>query len=85
MDRTLTIYTVLLKELSRFGDGDHSVVLRTEDPRTFLEVHRGGKRNLFTSHVAALMPNVVVKLRTPMSAQIVYAVYVDSPRALYSH
>ena len=81
MDHLSTLSSAVFRELSRFGDGDHSLIVRT-DAQTFLELHRSGKQDFFTSHIAALMPNVVIKLQTPMSAQIVSALYVVSLHAL---
>ncbi|KAI0708097.1 hypothetical protein C8T65DRAFT_213997 [Cerioporus squamosus] len=63
----------LFDQLSRLSDGDHSVFIRT-DAQAFLEYHRGGKSSVFTSHVAALMPNVVIKLHTPLVPSIISSV-----------
>ncbi|RPD65369.1 hypothetical protein L226DRAFT_531047 [Lentinus tigrinus ALCF2SS1-7] len=69
----------LFGQLSRLVDGDHSVFIRT-DSQTFLEYHRGGKSSVFTSHVAALMPNVVIKLQTPLVPSVISSVQPQQGR-----
>ncbi|RDX41632.1 hypothetical protein OH76DRAFT_188860 [Lentinus brumalis] len=69
----------LFDQLSRLSDGDHSVFVRT-DAQAFLEYHRGGKSSVFTSHVAALMPNVVIKLHTPLVPSIISSVQPQQGR-----
>ena len=63
------------KELSRMCEGDHTVYLRT-DSHNFAEIHRSGPPSTFTSTVAAFIPNVVIKLQTPLAPPIIAAVYV---------
>ncbi len=70
----------VFRELSRLSDGDHTIYLRT-DSHNFLEIHRTGIRNIFTSAVAAFIPNVVIKLQTPLVLSIAAAVYVLSRHA----
>ena len=67
--------TFVFEELKRICLGDHAAFLRN-DAHTFLEVHSSGRKVAFTSHVAALMPDVVIKLRTPHVVPIISAVYV---------
>ena len=75
MDAFSTPTDHLFDQLLRLCDGDHSVFIRT-DSQAFLEYHRGGKSSVFTSHVAALMPNVVIKLQTPLVPSIISSLYV---------
>ncbi|KAI1798315.1 hypothetical protein LXA43DRAFT_23017 [Ganoderma leucocontextum] len=63
----------VFRELSRLSVGDHAIYLRT-DSHNFFEIHRSGARNLFTSTVAAFIPNVVIKLQTPLVPSIIAAV-----------
>ncbi|KAI0746650.1 hypothetical protein C8Q80DRAFT_1271511 [Daedaleopsis nitida] len=83
MDPLSAITPVVFRELSRFGHGDHVFYHRTAgDPHSFIEVHADGTMSTFTSPVAALMPNVVIKLQTPMFAQIVSAVKPQQGRTV---
>ncbi|TBU40222.1 hypothetical protein BD309DRAFT_362487 [Dichomitus squalens] len=73
MDASAQTLQGVFRELSRLCDGDHTVYLRT-DSHSFVEIHRSGPRSLFTSTVAAFVPNVVIKLQTSLVPSIITAV-----------
>lgn len=74
-DMDLSIHNLpsVFTELSRLSDGDHTIYIRA-DPHSFLEVHRTGIRNLFSTTVAAFIPDVVIKLQIPLASSIIAAV-----------
>ena len=63
----------VFRELSRLGDGDHTVYVRTE-PHSLVEVRRAGVRSLPSTALAAFIPDAVIKLQTPMAASIIASV-----------
>ncbi|KAM5531146.1 hypothetical protein V8D89_015167 [Ganoderma adspersum] len=73
MDLSVHNLPTVFRELSRLSDGDHTIYLRA-DPHSFLEVHRAGIRNLFSTTVAAFIPDVVIKLQAPLASSIIAAV-----------
>ena len=73
MSTVSTTLVCLFEELQRLCGGDHAAFLRT-GADTFLEVHGSGRKVAFISHVAALMPDVVIKLQTPHVVPIISAV-----------
>ena len=73
MDSSIDNLSGVFRELSQLSDGVHTIYLRN-DSHNFFEIHHTGVRNLFTSTVVAFIPNVVVKLQTPLLSSTIAAV-----------